>query len=71
MDGVHRDAHGGDLEVIADPGQQVESFFFGDLFGSKGAADVGGVDRAVPQPSQVHLVVTGMAHHTFQVAVRV
>ena len=33
MGGVHHDAHGGDLEVIADPGQHVEPFFLGDLFG--------------------------------------
>jgi hypothetical protein len=33
MDGVHGDAHGGDLEVIADPGQQLEPFFLDDLFG--------------------------------------
>src|ERR1700722_13674354 len=33
MDGVHDDAHGGDLEVIADPGQQSETFFLCDLFG--------------------------------------
>ncbi len=33
MGGVGRDAHGGDLEVIADPGQQVEPFLVGDLFG--------------------------------------
>jgi hypothetical protein len=33
MDGVYGDAHGGDLEVIADPGQHVEPFFLGDLFG--------------------------------------
>ena len=33
MGGVNGDAHGGDLEVIADPGQQMEPFFLGDLFG--------------------------------------
>ena len=32
MDGVDKDAHGGDLEVIADPGQRSESFFLRDLF---------------------------------------
>jgi len=29
---VYGDAHGGDLEVIADPRQQVKPFFFGNLF---------------------------------------
>ena len=28
--GVHGDAHGGDLEVIADPREQMEPFFLGD-----------------------------------------
>jgi hypothetical protein len=33
MGGVNGHADGRDLEVIADPGQQVEPFFLGDLFG--------------------------------------
>jgi len=31
--GSHGDTHGGNLEVIADPGQHVEAFLLGDLFG--------------------------------------
>jgi hypothetical protein len=31
--GIDGNAHGGDLEVIADPGQKVKPFFLGDLFG--------------------------------------
>jgi hypothetical protein len=30
---VHGDAHGRNLKVIADPGQQLEPFLLGDLFG--------------------------------------
>ena len=32
INGVYHNAHGGDLEVIADPRQQAETFFLGDLF---------------------------------------
>jgi hypothetical protein len=71
LDRVHRDAHGGDLDVIADPGQHVKPFFLGNLFGGERGADTGGVDRAVLKATQVHLVVTRMPHHTFQVAVGV
>jgi hypothetical protein len=68
MDGVHRDAQSGNLDVVADPGQHVEPFFLGDLFGGERGAHTGGVDRAVPKPSQVHLVVNRKPRHTFQVA---
>ena len=71
MGGVDHDADSGDLEVVADPGQHMESFFCRHLFGRKGAADVGGVDGSVPQASQIHLIVTGMPHDAFQVFVGV
>src|SRR5512135_58389 len=31
--GVHGDSHGGDLEVVADPGQDRKALLAGDLFG--------------------------------------
>jgi hypothetical protein len=68
MDGVDTDAHGGDLEVTADPGQRSESFFLRDLFRRERAAYVGGVDRAFSETPQVHLVVTRSPHDTLQVA---
>ena len=34
LSGIHGDAHGGDLEVIADPGQYVKAFFLGDRSGA-------------------------------------
>jgi hypothetical protein len=71
MGRIHSDSRRGDLEVIADPGQQSEPLFPGDLFGGEGAAYVGGVDGTVPKTAEVHLVVTRFAHHTFHVAVRV
>ena len=69
MDGIYRDADGGNLEVITDPGQQVKTFFLGDLFGGERAADVSRVDGPVAKASQVHLVVARIAHHAVQVAV--
>ena len=55
--------------MIADPGKYVEPFFLRHLFRREGGAHVGGVDRAVPKPSQIHLVVTRCTRHTTQVAV--
>ena len=71
MGGVDDDADRGDLEMVADPGQHMESLFCGHLFGRKGAADIGRVDGSVPQPSQIHLIVTGTPHDAVQVFVGV
>jgi hypothetical protein len=49
----------------------VEPFFLGDLFGGERGAHTGCVDRAVPKPSQVHLVVNRKPRNTFEVAVGV
>lgn len=69
--GVDGHAYGGDLEVVADPGQHPPAVLGGHRFRCHGAADQGGVDPAVAQPAQVHAVVAGRADDGVDVAVRV
>ncbi len=69
--GVDGHAYGGDLEVVADPGQHLPAVLGGDRLRCHGTADQGGVDPALVQPAQVHAVVTGQADDGVDVAVRV
>ena len=69
--GIDGHAYGGDLEVVADPGQHLPAVLGGYRLWCHGAANQGGVDPAVVQPAQVHAVVAGRADDGVDVAVRV
>ena len=69
--GIDGHAYGGDLEMVADPGQHLPAMLGGYRFRCHGAANQGGVDLAFVQPAQVHTVVTGRADDGVNVAVRV
>ena len=55
--------------MIANPSQKVESLLRGNLIGGERAANIGGVDGALPKASQVHLIVTRRPHNTLHVVV--
>ena len=55
--------------MVADPGQHRKALLGRDLFGRKRAADIGGVEGAVPKAPQVHLIVARNTRDTLQIAV--
>src|SRR5208283_4426314 len=69
--GIRGNPHGGDLKVVADPGQHRKALLGRDLFGRERAADVGGVEGAVPKAPQVHLIVARNTRDTLHIAVGV